>query len=171
MWFGLGVGSSVSGTAGSWSGSNFTSATGATSVVGTNGATFYITGVQLEVGSTATSFDYRPYGTELELCQRYFQKTDTFWGVAGGTTFTYFYTLFPVTMRTSPSLALAGVLRITDGYSADYNQSSPSGTINSGRVSVNGITFDAGNFTGLNIGRVYFAKQSSSNDILLSAEL
>jgi hypothetical protein len=54
-----------SGTAGAWAGSNFTSATGATSVVGTNGATFYITGVQLEVGSTATSFDYRPYGTEL----------------------------------------------------------------------------------------------------------
>jgi hypothetical protein len=43
------------------------SATGATSVVGTSGATFYITGVQLEKGSTATSFDYRPYGTELQL--------------------------------------------------------------------------------------------------------
>jgi hypothetical protein len=37
----------------------------------TNGATFYITGVQLERGSTASSFEYRPYGTELALCQRY----------------------------------------------------------------------------------------------------
>jgi hypothetical protein len=71
IYFGLGVGSSLSGTAGSWSGSNFTSVTGATSVVGTSGATFYITGVQLEKGSTATSFDYRPYGTELDLCLRY----------------------------------------------------------------------------------------------------
>ena len=71
--FSLGAGSTFSGTAGSWSGSQFWSATGATSVVGTNGATFYITGVQLEKGSTATSFDYRPYGTELQLCQRYFQ--------------------------------------------------------------------------------------------------
>lgn len=69
--FSLGAGSTVSGTAGSWSGNFYTSATGATSVVGTNGATFYITGVQLEKGSTATSFDYRPYGTELALCQRY----------------------------------------------------------------------------------------------------
>ena len=69
--FGLGVGSTYSGTAGAWSSSLFISATGATSVVGTNGATFYITGVQLEVGSTATSFDYRPYTTELQLCQRY----------------------------------------------------------------------------------------------------
>jgi hypothetical protein len=69
--FSLGAGTTVSGTAGAWAGSDFVSATGATSVVGTNGATFYITGVQLEKGSTATSFDVRPYGTELALCQRY----------------------------------------------------------------------------------------------------
>jgi len=74
LW-GLGVGSTYSGTAGAWAATNYLSATGATSVVGTNGATFYITGVQLEKGSTATSFDYRPYGTELALCQRYFYKT------------------------------------------------------------------------------------------------
>jgi hypothetical protein len=71
--FGLGVGSTSSGTSGSWSANSYYSATGATSVVGTNGATFYITGVQLEVGSTATSFDYRSYGTELALCQRYYE--------------------------------------------------------------------------------------------------
>jgi hypothetical protein len=71
--FGFGVGSTLSGTAGAWAATNYASATGATSVVGTNGATFYITGVQLEKGSTATSFDYRPYGTELALCQRYFE--------------------------------------------------------------------------------------------------
>ena len=69
--FGLGVGSTYSSAAGSWGGTLYYSVTGATSVVGTNGATFYITGVQLEKGSTATSFDYRPYGTELALCQRY----------------------------------------------------------------------------------------------------
>jgi hypothetical protein len=73
VFFSLGSGSTVSGTAGAWASANYNSATGATSVVGTNGATFYITGVQLEVGSTATSFDYRPYGTELALCQRYYQ--------------------------------------------------------------------------------------------------
>jgi hypothetical protein len=69
--FSLGSGSSYSGTAGAWAAGLFFGATGATSVIGTNGATFYITGVQLEKGSTATSFDYRPYGTELQLCQRY----------------------------------------------------------------------------------------------------
>jgi len=71
--FSLGAGATVSGTAGSWSSTLYRSATGATSVVGTSGATFYITGVQLEKGSTATSFDYRPYGTELALCQRYYE--------------------------------------------------------------------------------------------------
>ena len=73
--FGLGVGSNFSGTAGAWAAGNFISATGATSVVGTSGATFYITGVQLEKGSVTTSFEYRLYGTELALCQRYFEKS------------------------------------------------------------------------------------------------
>ena len=73
--FGLGIGSTFSGTAGAWAGSNFASATGATNVMGTLSATWQVTGVQLEKGSTATSFDYRPIGTELALCQRYFWKT------------------------------------------------------------------------------------------------
>jgi hypothetical protein len=73
--FSLGAGSTFSGTAGAWAASNFTSATGATSVVGTNGATFYITGVQLERNTTATPFEWIPYGTELALCQRYYEKS------------------------------------------------------------------------------------------------
>jgi hypothetical protein len=75
--FSLGIGSGTYvGTAGAWNGT--TSAivpSGTVSVVGTSGATFYITGVQLEKGSQATSFDWRPYTTELQLCQRYFEKT------------------------------------------------------------------------------------------------
>jgi hypothetical protein len=70
----LGTGSTYSGTAGSWSGSLYFAPTGATSVVGTNGATFYITGVQLEVGSVATPFERRDYGRELIMCQRYLPK-------------------------------------------------------------------------------------------------
>jgi hypothetical protein len=73
--FGLGCGADKSGTAGAWAGSDFRSATGAVSVVGTSSATFYITGVQLEVGTQATSFEYRQFGTELNLCQRYYYKT------------------------------------------------------------------------------------------------
>jgi len=108
--FGLGIGSTFSGTAGSWSGNNYFSATGATSVVGTNGATFYITGVQLEVGTQATSFEYRQYGTELALCQRYYYQhargANQNIGVGcyyNSSTFVGFVQ-FPVTMRTAPSL-------------------------------------------------------------------
>jgi len=110
VWFGLGVGSTSSGTAGAWAGASYFSATGATSVVGTNGATFYITGVQLEKGSTATSFDYRPYGTELALCQRYYYKnfpaaTNVTFGMSfnSTTTVTYGHMPFPVYMRIAPT--------------------------------------------------------------------
>jgi hypothetical protein len=69
--FSLGTGSTLSNTAGAWAAGAYNAPTGATSVVGTNGATFYITGVQLEVGTQATSFEYRQYGTEFDLCRRY----------------------------------------------------------------------------------------------------
>lgn len=120
--FGLGQGSSASATAGSWAAGNYTNATGATSVVGTNGATFYITGVQLEVGSVATPFERRQYGTELMLCQRYYYKTTvsgpsltiTPIGFTTGSTQAYGANIFPVTMRVAPS-----ALEQT-GTAADY---------------------------------------------------
>jgi hypothetical protein len=104
--FGLGCGSSVSGTAGAWVGSNIVSTTGATSVVGTNGATFYITGVQLEKGSTATSFDYLPYTTELALCQRYFYTNVNAEPANGVLVYNNIFDVFvrfPVTMRSAPT--------------------------------------------------------------------
>ena len=109
--FGLGVGSDRNGTAGSWAGSNFFSSTGATSVVGTNGATFYITGVDLRVGSyTVVPQDFRAYGTELALCQRYYYKataSQNFTNFAIGRSYsstegTACFTL-PVPMRATPT--------------------------------------------------------------------
>ena len=82
--FGLGVGSTVSSTAGSWQSGAYYSATGATSVVGTSGATFYITGVQLEAGTSATDFEFLPYDVSLERCLRYYEKSYSY-GTAVGT--------------------------------------------------------------------------------------
>jgi len=111
IYFSTGAGSSVSGTAGAWAGSDFRSATGATSVVGTNGATFYITGVQLEAGSVATPFERRDYGRELMMCQRYYQRIGSTGAVnaavASGvnflTTTAITYCKFITTMRAAPT--------------------------------------------------------------------
>lgn len=116
IFWGLGVGSTYSGTASAWAGAGYYSATGATSVVGTNGATFYITGVQLEPGTVATPFERRSYGQELALCQRYYQKsyrpanapgTGTFEGIEwmnGANARLANTTRFAVQMRTAPGI-------------------------------------------------------------------
>ena len=121
--FNISTGSTYLGTAGSWVGSNIVGATGSVNLLATNGATFYITGVQLEKGSTATSFDYRPYGTELALCQRYFYKTyntEVAVGTSTAVGSVYCETIaagnlsrlkafnprLPVSMRTTPTVTL-----------------------------------------------------------------
>jgi hypothetical protein len=123
VFFGLGVGSTYSGTAGSWAGANYLSATGATSVVGTSGATFYITGVQLEKGSTATSFDYRPYETELALCQRYYLSAPSGTLVSPGAS-AYVSAQFPVSMRAAPTLVctptISGSTSTTYGFNGFF---------------------------------------------------
>jgi len=90
----------------------------------TAGDFLYITNIQLEKGSTATSFDYRPYGTELVLCQRYYFKQqatggDAYFGSGFNTTTTRgeFLTTFPVVLRTAPTAleqsGTAGNYRVT----------------------------------------------------------
>ena len=145
--FGLGIGTTYSGTAGSWAGSNYFSATGATSVVGTSGATFYITGVQLEAGSVATEFERRPYGTELALCQRYFQVHSDTTNIAlptavatSGTALNLSLAL-PVTMRASPSLystlSSTGKFRANTNIDRDTNNNPSLGNASGSIVNLN----------------------------------
>ena len=109
--FGLGVGSTYSGPAGSWAGTLYVSSTGATSVVGTLNATFYITGVQLEVGTTATPFEREIYSNTLAKCQRYYQKqlsNNSRWLPTMYQESQYLYGVIPlqVYMRVGPSVTI-----------------------------------------------------------------
>jgi hypothetical protein len=143
--FGLGCGSTFLGTAGSWQSGNFIQPTGTVSVVGTNGATFYVTGVQLEKGNVATAFDYRPNGTELALCQRYYE---VLLAASGGIGFLSYYFagasdnrytwIFKTTKRASATVSLAS--------GGSWNNSTPSiagGTDNATFYSTSYFTVNA----------------------------
>jgi hypothetical protein len=133
--FSMGAGSTYSGTAGSWSSSAFLSATGATSVVGTNGATFYITGVQLEIGTSATPFERRMYGNELALCQRYFNRfgggsSDYSFGIGfrDAASTISLSAQMPVSLRATPSVSFNGTV-YTIGGTQFLTLSSPTAII------------------------------------------
>ncbi len=111
--FSLGYGSDYVATAGAWNSSFYATVSGATNIVGTNGATFYLTGVQLEVGTQATAFSTAggSYGAELALCQRYYQVIAT--GSAKAIGMATYYTSsnfsgvinWGVPMRTDPTFS------------------------------------------------------------------
>ena len=117
VFFTLTAGANFQGTPGSWGATRF-GATGTTQLMSTLNATWQLTGVQLEVGSVATPFERRPYGTELNLCKRYFQTTrgtaSSMVGTTGyvptvvNTAYRIGYEL-PVTMRTTPSVTLVSL--------------------------------------------------------------
>ena len=184
LFFSMGMGSTYSGTSGSWSGSTFFSATGATSVVGTNGATFYITGVQLEKGSTATSFDYRPYSAELAMCQRYFYQSYPVGSAVGSNVGSdkYYYVAvytapttsaqvtsipFPVTQRATPTVTFydrAG----TSGqwYFGVFGASEASTSISATVLSNNAISPKGTSvIANSNIGYGYFASSAELQEL------
>ena len=178
--FALGAGPSRSGTAGAWASGTSYSATGATNVMATNGATLYITGVQLEAGTTASPFEYRQYGTELALCQRYYNMVANYsqtGGVAPITNIVFpsatdiraIYN-FPVQMRVAPSVVSSSgssYFRIYNGNNIyansiglDFASVSGIGIVSGGGTS--GATQGQGGIIFANTAGAYFA---------LSAEL
>jgi hypothetical protein len=171
--FSLGVGSTYSGIAGSWVAGNYQAVTGATSVVGTNGATFYITGVQLEKGSVATPFDFRPYNQELFMCQRYYWKvTSNGSNITGfgsgqftGSTNCNLIFSYPATMRASPTMSYSGSLNVNGG-SSGFAVSAIASTLCSptyGRidVTVSGATTGQGAAGWINTGGSDYVQASS----------
>jgi hypothetical protein len=115
--FSMGTGSSYLTAPGSWGSTRLEAPTGQVNVAGTLNATFYLTGVQVEVGSTATPFERRQFGTELALCQRYYFNINggdsggfTTIGIGGATSTTNSRNLVqhPVVMRAQPTVSSLG---------------------------------------------------------------
>jgi hypothetical protein len=119
--FDIGSGSNFNGTANVWSAADVGRTSGSVVLGSNSGATWQITGVQLEKGSQATSFDFRDYGRELALCQRYYEALSAnansapgagaFFtlGVAESTSRVQPYYSFKVQKRTSPSTTLSAI--------------------------------------------------------------
>jgi hypothetical protein len=175
--WGIGVGSTFSGTAGAWVGSNINSVTGATSVVGTNGATFYITGVQLEVGTQATGFEYRQYTTEFQLCQRYYQKLG--FGTGYGASFPVVKETtntagigisLPVSLRASPSVSVSGANRIFGNGSQITLATSVASTISTTNPAISNI-YILQTASAIADNQAYVLYIDSNNFYNISAEL
>lgn len=120
VWFDLGSSSSVNGTAGVWNSSLLTRTSGSTNWISTNGATFYITGVQLEQNYQPTPFEHRPIGVELSLCHRYFQRFPDPAAVgvmdAGGRATRMLFPLY-TRMRAIPTTVMSGTFNFWNGAS------------------------------------------------------
>jgi hypothetical protein len=150
--FSLGAGTTYKGTAGVWSGSLLISCTGETSIVGTNGSTLYITGVQLEPGTTATGFEYIPFSTSLARCQRYYETNFPYGiavqnayagsgpmlnGVAGLSTYATNLSIAPVirfkvTKRTTPTMTAYSASTYSSSGTFGWYNGSAWGTISGG---------------------------------------
>ena len=176
--FAIGTGSSELGTVNAWSSALYRGASGQTQIISTLNATWQVTGVQLEKGSTATSFDYRPYGTEIQLCQRYYHKpnfSDT------SSAFTPYVLLqcsqstqalgpymLPVTMRSTPTLTYSGLIATT----ATNGNAGSLTSLTIDNASTQSFRLIAGVTSGLVAGNASFVQRALTSDFMaFSAEL
>ena len=178
--FSMGMGSTYKGTAGTWASANYLSATGATDVLATNGATWQLTGVQLEAGSVATAFQTAT-GTiqgELAACQRYYQRfssgsdaysTLSVFGIANSTTVAIIPFALPSSMRVTPTAVDFSTIMVDDFYSG-FNAITAV-TINSRSTSQ--IPVISATSSSLTSGRAYSVRGNNSTSAYIgfSAEL
>ena len=136
VWFSFAAGSTYSGTAATWASSLLFAPTDATNLLGTNGATWYLTGVQLESGTVATPFERRSYGQELVLAQRYYEIGATnspgtgasYWsGRVTGSTYARQSVLYKVTKRAVP-----GTITAVTGDYGTFSSAAP--TVNNSTI-------------------------------------
>jgi hypothetical protein len=169
VFFSYGAGSSKLGTPGAWAASNAKGATGQVNLVATSGATLAITGVQFEVGTVATSFDFRDIGRELILCYRYFQTIRSLQGIGFGATI-FSNPQFPITMRASPSFSVTGPMNFTVPGTSETTQTS-AGVSVAGPTSSSNALLAFNNFSPSQTNGIPLCTNMNTNFLLMSAEL
>jgi hypothetical protein len=133
---------------------------------------WYITGVQLEAGTTASDFEFLPFDVNLQRCQRYYQTTQSFVGNGSSNTSQCVgETAIGIPMRATPSLSLSGNFVITDGYTSDYTQSSASIGVYSNSAETRSFMVIIQNLPTLVTAKPYHARHSNSSVIQFSSEL
>lgn len=175
--FAFGTGSTRSGTANTWASANYDGPTGATAVTATSGATWYVTGIQLEKGVAATSFDFRSYGQELALCQRYYQQIVSGAGAVMGPA-SYFSSTradgvmpLAVSMRTTPSFSITTGSNYYRAYIAGNSYNSTSVSFNGCSSNFTMLLFYNSSMSGLANGAGWWESLSASANIGVTAEL
>jgi hypothetical protein len=179
----LAAGTDDAGTAGAWVGATKRGVTGQVQVISTLNATWFVTGVQLEVGSVATPFERRPYGTELALCQRYcvnYRSADVSGpyyrygtGQCDTTTNSDVMVIYPVPMRVTPTLTTTGTASnyaVYQGGVVTACSAVPTINANSSflHATINGTVA-----SGLTVGRAgsILSNNNNTSYLLFSAEL
>jgi hypothetical protein len=173
--FSIGSGSNFTAAPGSWSASATYAPTGQTSIVGTNGATFYITGVQLEEGTAASPFETRLYGTELALCQRYYQVWRSEQACCGRINGTSQVAVIGVplstAMRTTPTFS-SGNYNVWQGGNTGSQQASSQVAVASTYTAAStGLSVAVNGFSGRTDDLLAVIIPSFGNNIGMSAEL
>ena len=108
--FALAVGSTFQCAPGSWQTGNYIGSENQVNALDNTANNFWLTGVQLEVGSVATPFEFLPYAIEFALCQRYYQTGNCgfrHYNVASGNVYFGWNLNFPTPMRATPTINIA----------------------------------------------------------------
>tara|TARA_B100000945_G_scaffold149814_1_gene120159 strand:- start:203 stop:1576 length:1374 start_codon:yes stop_codon:yes gene_type:complete len=157
IWFDLGTGSGFHQTANQWYSGNATGPS-ASPFIANAGATWLVTGVQLEVGPVATPFEHRSFGDELRRCQRYYQQYVNISAVGyvpnnNARSYSHGF-FFPVTMRAAPTISITNTgssngQYISDGDTNRYIASTLSSGSHTTHMSVSfNLSGDLANFRG-----------------------
>mgnify|MGYP001129726351 CR=1 FL=1 len=132
------------------------------------GSTWQITGVQLELGDTATPFEHKNVGQELLACQRYYQQVDRGSGIAPFTTAVYISLPYITTMRAIPTFGTTGALAVND---ARVNAIQSTAHVTAYNPNISGSFIQLNNFSGLVQNSACLMRGHAGTFVTLDAEL